>query len=42
MINVLKGIDWEEPNQMYNPKKSIVYEFIRSANHYLMLSEAEI
>ena len=41
-INVVKGVEWEEPNQLYNSKKSIVYEFSRTSNHYLMLGEADI
>lgn len=42
LINVIKGTDWEEPGQVYNEKKSIVYELTRSSNHYLMLGDAEI
>ena len=41
-IVVLKGTQWENPNQIYNESTATVYEFMKNSNHYLTLSDPKI
>jgi uncharacterized protein (DUF427 family) len=39
---VVKGTQWENPNQIYNEDTATVYEFIRNSNYYLTLGDTKI
>lgn len=41
-IVVVKGTQWENPNQIYNEDTATVYEFIRNSNYYLTLGDPKI
>lgn len=41
-IFIIKGVQWKEQSQIYNPKKEVVYELKRSSNHFLCLGEAKV
>lgn len=39
---MVKGTQWENPNQIYNEDTATVYEFIRNSNYYLTLGDTKI
>lgn len=39
---MVKGTQWENPNQIYNEDTATVYEFIRNSNYYLTLGDPKI